>query len=104
MTQTVACGYCGSVVDARDSRHQALSRHQARIKHEPLVPLGSRGKLKGLELEAIGFLRRRVRYYGVDYEWSEHLLWSPFHGYRWLLEYDGHWTLLENCREKPEGA
>ncbi len=47
-------------------------------------------------------MRRRVRYYGVDYEWSETLLWSPFLGYRWLLEYNGHWTLLENCVERPE--
>lgn len=47
-------------------------------------------------------MRRRVRYYGVDYEWSETLLWSPFLGYRWLLEYNGHWTLLKDCVERPQ--
>lgn len=47
-------------------------------------------------------MRRRVRYYGVDYEWSETLLWNPYHGYRWLLEYGGHFTLIENCAERPE--
>lgn len=101
-TQTVACGYCGSVLDAQDPKHEILSRYTSRLKHTPLIPLGTRGKLRGLELEVIGFMRRRTRYYGVDYEWSEYLLWSPYVGYRWLLEYNGHWTFIENALEKPE--
>ena len=90
------------MLDAQDPRHQILSRYRSQIKYVPLVPLGARGKLRGVELEAIGYMRRRVRYYGVDYEWSETLLWNPYHGYRWLLEYNGHWTLLENCTTLPE--
>lgn len=46
-------------------------------------------------------MRRRVRYYGVDYEWSETLLWNPYQGYRWLLEYNGHFSLLQDCLERP---
>lgn len=90
------------MVDAQDPRHQILSRYQAKLKHEPIIALGTRGKLRGTDFEAIGYMRRAVRYYGVDYEWSETLLWNPYHGYRWLLEYGGHFTLIENCVEKPE--
>jgi uncharacterized paraquat-inducible protein A len=40
-TQTVACGACAAVLDARDPNLQVLSRFDARIKVRPLVPLGA---------------------------------------------------------------
>ncbi|MBI5200637.1 MAG: DUF4178 domain-containing protein [Elusimicrobia bacterium] len=90
------------MIDAQDPKLQILSRYKARLTYEPPIPIGTRGNLRGVEFEAIGYMRRRVRYYGVDYEWSETLLWNPFNGYRWLLEYNGHWTLIEDCVERPE--
>lgn len=100
---SVACEHCGSVLDAQDPKHRLLSKYKARLKHEPYIPLGKRGKIKGEEFEAIGFMRRRVRYYGTDYEWSEYLLHNPYKGFRWLLEYNGHWTFLSPLANPPEG-
>ena len=100
--ETVACEFCGSVLDARDPRHAVLSVYKSRLKIKPLIPLGARGTLKGDTWEAIGFMRRRTRYYGVDYDWSETLLWNPYKGFRWLLEYQGHWTFLTPMPARPK--
>lgn len=100
-TETVACGTCGSIIDITDPNFRILSRFKARIKHEPLVPLGARGKLENVEYEAIGYLRRRVTVEGVDYEWSETLLFHREQGFRWLVEYNGHWSLVQTTTEPP---
>ncbi len=101
-TMTVSCASCGSMLDAQDPKHQILSQYKSRVTYEPLIPLGKRGKLRGEDFDAIGFMRRRVRYYGVDYEWSEYLLFNPYKGFRWLLEYNGHWTLYTALTEAPK--
>lgn len=100
----VVCRHCGAALDAKDPKHQLLSRYQARLKYKPLIPLGKRGKIRGEEFEAIGFLRRKVRYSGMEYEWSEYLLYNPYKGLRWLLESNGHWTLLKPLPNPPEKA
>lgn len=100
-TQAIACEYCGAVLDAQDPRHQLLSKYDAKVRLKPIIPLGTRARLRGEDFEAIGFMRRRVRYYGVDYDWSEYLLYNPFKGFKWLLEYNGHWTLLNVLPQPP---
>ena len=102
-TETIACGGCGSVLDLSDDSLRVLSTFQARARIEPRIPLGSRGKLFGDTLEVIGFLRRKVNVEGIDYEWSEYLLFNPYKGFRWLSEYNGHWTFIRTLIERPEG-
>lgn len=102
-TQSVACGYCGAVADAQDPAHKLLSKYASAVRYEPLIPLGTRGVLRGEKFECIGYMRRAVRYYGVDYEWGEYLLHNPLKGFRWLIEAEGHWTLYETLTEPPTG-
>jgi hypothetical protein len=104
-TDTIACGGCGSVLDLSDDNLRVLSTFQAKARIEPWmsIPLGARGKLLGDTFEAIGFLRRKVNVEGVDYEWSEHLLFNPYKGFRWLSNYNGHWTFIRTLLERPEG-
>jgi hypothetical protein len=63
-------------------------------KARPTIPLGATGRLDGLELTAIGFLRRHVEKYGTKYFWSEYLLHHPRAGFLWLVESDRHWSLV----------
>ena len=100
-TETVACGTCGSIVDITDPNLRILSQFQARIKYEPPIPLGARGKLEGTDYETIGYLRRQVTVEGIDYEWSETLLFHRERGFRWLVEYNGHWSLVQTTTEPP---
>jgi hypothetical protein len=60
------------------------------------IPLGSRGSLRGLPVEVIGFLERSVTVEGTRYPWGEDLLRvAKGGGYRWLSEANGHWVFLE---------
>ena len=103
-TETLACGTCGSIIDITDPNFRILSKFKAQIQHEPLIPLGARGKLAGVEYEAIGYLRRCVTVEGVDYEWSETLLFHRQQGFRWLVEYNGHWSLAQTTTEPPRAT
>ncbi|HSD10150.1 MAG TPA: DUF4178 domain-containing protein [Candidatus Binatia bacterium] len=103
-TESIACGACGSVLDLTDENLQIISTVQSKIRIQPLIPLGVRGKLLGDTLEVIGFLRRKVTVEGVDYAWSEYLLFNPYKGFRWLSEYNGHWTFIRTITERPRAS
>jgi hypothetical protein len=99
----IVCAHCGSALDAKDPRHKKLSEHEANVKAmpPPTIPIGRRGTIDGVQWEHIGYLRRRVLYYGVSYHWSEYLLYNPYHGFRWLVESDGHWMFLKTINQVP---
>jgi len=40
----------------------------------------------------------------VNYEWSEYLLFSPYQGFRWLSEYNGHWNFLKTTTHHPQAG
>ncbi|MFV0623310.1 DUF4178 domain-containing protein [Sphingomonas sp. ac-8] len=94
---TVACSYCGSILD--------VSRPEVRLiaaYHEAAsglaIPLGTRGTLRGVEWEAIGYLGRSEN---GNYAWEEYLLFNPYHGYRWLIATRGGWSLGEQLTVVP---
>ncbi len=58
----------------RDERLRVLLESQGAPKDQPVLALGSKGKLRGAEYEVIGFLRRRTLVEGVEYAWREYLL------------------------------
>ncbi len=100
-TDTLACGTCGSIIDIADPNFRILAKFNAQVVHQPLIPLGAHGQFQGTDYEAIGYLRRRFRVEGIDYEWSEHLLFHREQGFRWLVEYNGHWNLVHTLAEPP---
>jgi hypothetical protein len=101
-TEAMACDACGSIIDLTDENFRILSTFQSKIKYRPLLALGSRGKLRGDLWEVIGFMRRAITVEGVDYEWSEYLLFNPYKGFRWLSEYNGHWNFLKPTHQVPK--
>lgn len=103
-TQVLVCGYCDSAVDLRDENYSILWRTEQRIKFKPIIPLGARGTLRGEVMECIGFMRRTQTVDGIDYTWNEYLLFNPCKGYRWIVEYNSHWTYVKECMALPVGA
>lgn len=101
-TVAVTCRACGSLVDAADENHQILSKAQKNLKIDPLIPLGQRGKLHGTVWEVIGFMQRCDK--SQIYCWSEYLLFNPTRGFRWLMEFDGHWNYIAQIKGKPVAA
>lgn len=99
LTASVACRYCGSTIDTTNQTFALLSKADKKLKIRPLIPIGSRGKLSGIEWEITGFMRRSDES-GV-YPWDEYLLFNPQKGFRWLTTYNGHWNYVELMRVRP---
>lgn len=96
-TVHVACQYCGSILDVTNPQVKLVTAyHQAADELE--IPLGTRGTLRGVEWEVIGYLRRSE---GGEYPWEEYLLFNPYHGYRWLVKVRGGWSLGEMLTVTP---
>ncbi|HYL62055.1 MAG TPA: DUF4178 domain-containing protein [Candidatus Methylomirabilis sp.] len=100
--EAVVCDSCHSILDAKDPNLQVLQKFQV-IAGEvpPLIPLGTRGKLRGTDYEVIGFQRRGIKVEGISYYWHEYVLFNPYKGIRYLSEYDGHWNDISVCKELP---
>ena len=100
--ETVVCESCHSILDAKDPNLQILQKFQVTTGEvPPLIPLGSRGKLRGTDYEVIGFQRRSITVEGIRYDWHEYVLFNPYKATRYLTEYNGHWNDISVCKELP---
>lgn len=100
-SQAIVCSHCRAVLLADDPQHKIISKYGSKATIEPLIPLGTRGKLRGEEFEIIGYMRKAVKYYGMTYHWSEYLLYNPYKGCRWLIESNRHWIFLKPLPGEP---
>lgn len=100
----VVCQSCNSILDAKDEGLQILGTFQCKMRFTPLVPLGSRGKLDGVDWECIGTQVRTTTADGVSYSWSEYLLFHPYQGFRYLTHYQGHWNFVKTVHALPTAS
>lgn len=103
-TVNAVCPNCHSVLDATDTSLRIVQKSNERKTIEPLIPLGQRGTLRGILCEHIGFQQRCIMVDGEQYCWQEYLLFNPYHGYRYLTVYDGHWSLVKSVRTLPKAG
>jgi hypothetical protein len=100
---TIVCDSCHSILDAKDPSLQILQKFNvASGEQKPLIPLGTRGKIRGVDYEVIGFERRTIHVDGTAYSWHEYVLFNPFKGFRYLTEYEGHWNDVSVLKALPE--
>jgi len=100
---TIVCDSCHSILDAKDPNLQILQRFKvATDEARPLIPLGTRGKIRGTDYEVIGFQRRTIHVDGLPYSWHEYVLFNPYKGFRYLTEYNGHWNDGSILKALPE--
>jgi len=91
----VVCPQCLTVLDASTGILQMVAHIQENQRCNPKIPLGTRGKMGGVTWETIGFQTRTVRDDdGSSYSWDEYPLFNPYHGFRYLTEYEGHWNFV----------
>lgn len=100
--QTVVCSSCGSILDARDPNLAVLQTFQAKQRFTPQIPLGTRGTLKGEKWEVVGYQVRSITVEDTSYYWDEYLLFNPYKGFRYLTQYDGHWSDIQVVKAAPE--
>jgi hypothetical protein len=103
-TLTVVCPNCLTLLDARDPALAILQTFEAQQRVQPLIPLGTRGKLRGVTWELIGFQVREIVVEDTPYQWSEYLIYNPFQGFRYLTEYCGHWNFVSTLQALPKGV
>ena len=99
-TLTVVCPNCLATLDAASPDVKILGQIQEAQRRDLKIPLGTRGKLRGVEWEAIGFQTRTVSDDGDS--WDEYLLFNPYKGFRYLTEYQGHWNFVTPIEPMPQ--
>jgi hypothetical protein len=100
----VVCQSCRSILDATNPGVTILQQYTDAVREEPLIPLGTRGKLLDIECEVVGFQVRQIVVDGVAYQWREYLLFNPYREFRYLTEYAGHWNVVSTINALPEGG
>ena len=98
-SMSAVCGSCGAVIDTATPEFQVIQKTDAAVrKLAPLLPIGQRGKLLGEDCEVIGFVSRTE-----DFStWFEYLLFNPWLGFRWLVSFQGHWTIVDRLTSIPD--
>jgi Domain of unknown function (DUF4178) len=100
--ETVVCASCHCILDAKDPNLAILQQFEIKTSDvRPLIPLGTRGKLRDTDYEVIGFQRRSMQVDGITYCWHEYVLFNPYKGIRYLSEYNGHWNDISICKMLP---
>lgn len=108
-SERLGCPYCGAVSDLTERK---IIDQQAKARALPVIPIGTRGTLGGVEYVCIAALRRGSRFDGELYEWEEFLLWNQGEGFRWLvLDPETGWSFVTpialgelDLRESPAYA
>jgi ribosomal protein S27AE len=90
--QRVGCPSCGSLLSAENGK-LAFLKTLKQPHQEVVIPLGCEGTLQGGKVTCIGQLRRSCQIAGESYPWTEYLLLDDQHGFKWLVESEGHWSL-----------
>ncbi|MCZ7566849.1 MAG: DUF4178 domain-containing protein [Burkholderiales bacterium] len=93
------------MLDVTHPTVEILSHLAANAKRfSPSIPLGARGRVEGSEFEAVGYMRREIVVEGVAYSWGEYLLHNRERGFRWITEYEGHFSVVRDCDGVPRVA
>ena len=101
-TVAVVCSHCHSILDAQNPGLKILQTFKvAAGEDHPLIPLGTRGTIRGAEYDVVGFERRTIHVEGIAYSWHEYVLFNPYKGFRYLTEYNGHWNDTSILRSLP---
>ena len=93
-TERVTCPNCNSLLDVNQGQLQFLKALE-KPWFQPLIPIGREGETPEGKMTVIGAMARSVTMDGVQYFWSEYLLYNPQIGFRWLVHSDDHWNYVQ---------
>ncbi len=93
-TERVTCPNCNSLLDVNQGQLSFLKALNE-PSFTPIIPIGSNGQLPEGKMTVIGAMQRSVTIEGVQYFWSEYLLYNPQIGFRWLVHSDNHWNYVQ---------
>lgn len=95
--KSITCRYCGAVMNPHeDYKLLAKFLDQAPPSYSPLT-LGAQGKLKNVLFTVVGM----IEWTGEGEFWIDYQIFSPTHGYAWLVYESGNWVFLRRSRDLP---
>ena len=106
ISQSLICEYCGTGTDLTDPTFSKIYKaNKDKASVPAVVPLGSKLTFPEdgpkVEWECLGYLQKTTVVDGVHYTWGEYLLYESKQGYRWLVESQGHWSVVETLSHLP---
>jgi Domain of unknown function (DUF4178)/MORN repeat variant len=99
LSLTAVCRSCAAIIDSSNENYRVLEMAAKSGKRIQVIPIGQRGKFRGVVWQVIGYVERTDDQ--SAFTWSEYLLYNPIKGFRWLTESDGHWNYVITTKTKP---
>ncbi len=103
-SQSITCGACNSLIDLSQGIGGELKHALQDEPVQPLITLGTQGKLQGVDWQVVGFQRRT----GVDpsdpdehFDWDEYLLYNQKRGFSFLVDSTDGWSLVKPATGAP---
>lgn len=102
-TQSITCGSCASVIDVSKGVGADITAFKQTDQVVPAIPLGSVGKLQGVDWQVVGFQQRE----GTDsdqevFYWAEYLLFNKLKGFTFLVTSTEGWSLVSPLTGAPK--
>ncbi|MGB0797924.1 MAG: DUF4178 domain-containing protein, partial [Planktomarina sp.] len=85
------CSYCGSELNAQDD-YKIIKKFAHLKRPDSPFEIGMQGQINGVEFTVIGTIQFREIGAKRVWEWVDHQLYSPTHGYATLTVENGHVT------------
>jgi len=95
--QTITCRYCHSVLDMND-HYKVLSQFNTVKRPKLPFSIGMHGMIKGVAWTIIGLVQYKTDD-PSDAPWVELCLFSPTHGYAWLVKEGKHYYFTKRIRD-----
>ncbi len=103
-SKSMTCGSCNSIIDLSQGVGSELKHALQDEPVTPLIPLGTMGKLQGVDWQVVGFQHRM----GVDpndsdeqFGWDEYLLYNLKRGFIFLVDSTEGWSVVQPTTGAP---
>ncbi len=103
-SKSITCSSCGSIIDLSAGIGAELRHAEQDEPVQPLIGLGSVGRMQGVTWQVVGFQHRMGRAAGDDesFGWSEYLLFNEQRGFSFLVDSEEGWSLLRPTTGAPQ--
>ena len=103
-TKRLTCASCHSLIDLTQGVGAELLQARQREPVEPLIALGSTGRVQGRPWQVVGFQHRMGSEPDDPHEhfgWNEYLLYNAKMGFQFLVDAEDGWSLVKPTTGVP---
>ncbi|KAA9345662.1 DUF4178 domain-containing protein [Adhaeribacter soli] len=98
--RNIVCNKCDRIFEIREGGLLTVKQFE-KYTLPPVLPLGAKGRLKGVPFTVVGFIVYQER--DSHYRWREYVLFNPVQGYAYLSEFNGHWNFFQPIYDYSHG-